>query len=313
MAQYFIHLPVHKISPDNPSSKGFYGLLYRELTARGGEVQFLRRQSVLTVPDGGDGFHFVHQGLVRAPNALNTGLSYLKPFWYADPKGVFGESSIAEAVFDASAIPQNWANGFHRRLVKWHVTPRVSKHTQPQAGQSFGAGHVAVFLQGTSLPVLRAQHMDELAMLRAILRHIPDRPVLVKPHPRNAAPELLEAAAVLARQNPRLQIVEANVHDLLEGAHLCCSVSSSVAVEAMIHEVPVLAFGRTDYHHCAATSASPGGTAAAYRQAVTSQWPFRAFLYWFFRGQCLDPRDPEWFAVLSARMGRWAPDPAPVN
>jgi len=299
-----IHLPKHQIHSGNPSAPGFYGKLYRFLDEQGADVSFHRRYTVEDASQFEAGtFHFVHQGLVRSPNVLNTGLSYFRHFWYADPIGVFGESSIARAKFDPETINPRWARGFFGRMQRWYSGPRKSKHAQPQEKCEFGRGHVAVFLQGPSLPVRRVQNMEEIEMVEALLAGIPEAHILVKCHPRNEDLFTRVQLQALARCHPRLKLVEANVHDMLRGARLSCSISSSVSMEGFLYRVPAMLFGRTDFHHCAVTVEDASDVAYAYDAALGNDWPFEAFLYWFLRENCLDERDKNWLTQLLSRVG----------
>ena len=99
----------------------------------------------------------------------------------------------------------------------------------------------------------RVRYMSEPDMVRMILEGAGGRAVLVKPHPRNPDPGTLAELRGLARSWPNLKLVDANLHDMLTGAAACCSISSSVGIEAMLHKVPSIQFGRTDFHHCAVT------------------------------------------------------------
>lgn len=304
MTGFSIHLPRHLLRRTTPDSPGFYGQLYRALTARGGEVGFCEREYIEAHEAfSPDQFHFVHQGLVRLPNALNTGPSYLPDFWYADPKGVFGDSSISGLRFDPETIPGHRAAKFHGWLRRRIVDRRLSKRSQPKDKHDFGTGHVAVFLQGHSLPVNRAAYMGEVDMVRELLAALPEHRILVKRHPRNDSALTWPVIEDMARGNLRLQLVEAHVHDMLERATLCCSISSSVSAEAMLFRVPVMVFGRTDYHHCVTTVRHVDEIAKGFEAARSTDWPFEAFLFWYFRGQCLDLKAKNWVDKLNDRLG----------
>lgn len=54
--------------------------------------------------------------MVHQANALSTGVAYISPFCYADPVGVFGNSSIAIKPFDADGVDQNEADRLFARL-----------------------------------------------------------------------------------------------------------------------------------------------------------------------------------------------------
>lgn len=304
MKRFVIHLPRHQLLGAPERTSGFYGTLRKDLTAAGAEVRYRERTSLrAAVGYEAEAFHFVHQGLVSAPNVLNTGLSYLPEFWYADPKGVFGFSSLYDEVFEPEHIPEARAEKFASWLRQRTLQRRLSKHAQPMRAQSFEPGGIAVFLQGPSLPVTRAAYVEERDMVRAIVAARGDRPVWIKRHPRNPDPETWDAIAPLVEATEGVTLVDAHVHDLLAAAALCVSVSSSVAVEAMLHDVPSLTFGRVDFHHCTQTVTSLTDVPYAIEAALNTRWPFAPFLFWFFRHHCLDMRADKWTQKLNTRLG----------
>ncbi|PSL17107.1 hypothetical protein [Shimia abyssi] len=308
MPRIVFHLPPHLLQRVPRAAKGFYGELHHALHEAGGHVEFRERAFLRAhVAFEDDAFHFVHQGLVDMPNVLNTGPSYLRDFWYADPKGVFGESSMRSKMFDPSSVRKERAAKYFSWLRERILNKRLSKHRQPDEKVAFDGGHVAVFLQGESLPVLRAGFVSEVEMVAGVIDATPDRPILIKRHPRNEAQESWSDIQAMAADHERVMLVDANVHDILEGAALSCSISSSVSVEGMLHRVPALVFGRTDFHHCAVTVETPLETGRAVASALQTDWPFEAFLFWFFRQNGLDLRSKVWRRTLSERMGQFSP------
>lgn len=108
---------------------------------------------------------------------------------------------------------------------------------------------------------------------------------MVKPHPRNFGPETAEICALLTACHPDVRVTNANLHDIVAGAALTVSISSSVALEGMLHGVPAVLFGLSDLHHCAVTVRKATDWPAALDQAIAREWPFEAFLFWFLRRQ----------------------------
>ena len=307
MPHAILHLPRHQFDRFDPATPGFYGRLWRLLEARGWTVEPRRRARAEMPPEAGErAVHVIHQGVVRQAGVLNAGLSYLPGYWYLDPQGVFGESGIAEARFDPDSVAKTWAEGFAARLRVDLLAKGKTKHAQP-ARRTFEPGGIAVFLQGRSIPVERAAHMSETRMLGAILDGADDVPVWVKPHPRNADPEMRAELERLCKLHPNLSVVDAHVHDLLKAARVTCSLSSSVSFEGLVMGVPAVLFGRTDFHHCAVTLERPRGFAEAMARAEATDWPYARFLAWFLRKQCLSPAHGDWEARVMARMeAAWA-------
>lgn len=255
----------------------FYQVLAAGLRARGARVctEWRDKDAVLGGPD----FHFVHNGAARGDCVLNCAIAYLNPYFYADPRGIYFESSLSDAVFDPDAGPQ--ARVTFEALVAQYVVPRTSRYKQTDQVECFPEGAIAVFLQDWSEPVARARHMDAAAMVDTVIRGAEGRPVIVKPHPRNVGEETVLLLHRLRRRHPDVIVTEANLHDILAAAAVCVTISSSVALEAMLHRRPVVLFGRSDLHHCAETVADPAHWPSALQRALTRDWPFEAFVHWF--------------------------------
>ncbi len=273
-------MPQHMAAPDASELPLFYKLLRQKLAQRGADVRIGVRAAEWQAGGLRPGdFHFVHQGRAQGQRVLNCAVAYLNPFFYADPQGIYFESTTTAARFDPADIPADRAAIFFDTLVADHVTPRRSRYAQPERVQTFPPGAIAVFLQDWSLPVERARYMEAKAMLSAVLAHRDGRPVIVKPHPRNQGVETLELLAML-RDHPDVIVTDANLHDILRQAAVTVSISSSVAVEGMLHRVPAVLFGRSDLHFCAQTVRVPGDWPAALTRAVETDWPYQAFLFW---------------------------------
>jgi hypothetical protein len=297
-----IHLPRHMVEELSDNRPHFYTKLRATLQGAGAQAEIIDRLPGNPVPDPDDGdFHFIHQSSHRQPNVLNTGLAYVAPFWYADPQGIYGDSSVTHAQFDPAAVPRAEADGFHARLYKRLATARQSRYGQPEAVEVFPKGCIAVFLQGVSDLLARSAHVTTRAMVEAVVAHSDGRPVVVKPHPRDADPDALDWLHRLAG-NGALRVTRANIHDILAAAAVTVSVNSAVALEGMIHTRPAVLFGRSDLHHNAVTVADVSAWPEALDQALSQEWPHAQFLHWFLLGAMLNTGHDSFAPRLLARI-----------
>ena len=285
-ARVRLHVPAHMLPDGGEPLPTFYVNLLQGLESLGARTEVVHRDhtSLTAGPSGAD-FDFVHQGHLHRRQALNLGPAYLARFYYVDPKGIFFQSSISDLKFRPQSIPLHRAAEFCATLRRLFVQDRKSRHDQPVEVEHFGTGHIAVFLQNDSDPVLRARHMTTEDMVRTIIHGAEGRPVVIKPHPRNMGPATVDVLDWLISTHPEVRITTANVHDILAGAAVSVSICSSVALEGMLHGVPTILFGRSDLHHCAMTVRKPEEWPAALRAATTRDWPLEAFLLWFLRRQ----------------------------
>ena len=288
-----LHLPGQMMDKDFTKVPHFFKRLLEQLAACGATTTILRRDydQLAAVPEAGH-FDFVHNGRMQRAGALNLGVAYLGRFFYADPMGVYFESTINDLTFDAGAVAAGEAVKFVAYLRREWVDKRISRHPQPGARESFGTGHIAIFLQDWSDPVERARYMDSDTMVRTVVAQAAGRPVVVKPHPRYAGRETQKIRQFLRRNHPEVRVTEANIHDILPGAAVTVSISSSVALEGLLHRVPAVLFGRSDLHHCAQTVQRPEEWPQALQQALSKTWPYDAFLFWFLRQQNIDASRP---------------------
>jgi hypothetical protein len=75
-----------------------------------------------------------------------------------------------------------------------------------------------------------------------------------------------------------------------------------VSLEGMIHRVPSVLFGRSDFHHNACTVAVPADWPAARDRALGDEWPYAAFLWWFLHEQMIRSGSDGMMDVVLARM-----------
>lgn len=297
-ARIRLHLPAHMLDHGAARMPVFYGRIVEGLRMLGAEVDLVHRKIDLLRqgPTGGD-LDLVHATAIGRSQALTLGVAYLDRFHYLDPEGIFFESSLMRARFRPDQVPLAQAQTFLATLRDQYVTPRRSRHVQPDTVEPFGKGHIALFLQDLSDPVERARHMTAAEMVEAVLAHRDGRELVVKPHPRNSGPE---TEAILRRLAglPGVRVTEANLHDILAGAAVSVSISSSVGLEGMLHGVPAVFFGATDLHHAAVIVRRAEDWPAALTQALTSDWPLAQFLLWFLRRRNLDARRPFMDRVL---------------
>jgi len=299
------HVTPQHLASDGEVAGLFYRNLWADFAAAGFRVAAVRRDlSDLSGLEDPGQFHFVHNGRVQHPRVLNTGYGYLGGYWYADPKGVFADSSISDQIFDPAKVRYKPASAFFSRMVRKLVQPRHSRYNQPMDVRQFPAGAIAVFLQGTSDPVDRARHVGASAMVEAVLAHRKGRPVIVKPHPGNQDAETGQIIARLRAEAPEVIVTDANIHDILAAAAVTVSICSAACLEGMLHRKPAVLFGRTDFHHCAQTVQRPGDWPGALERALCQPVPYRKYLYWFFEQNLIDAKGASRFDRILARIER---------
>jgi hypothetical protein len=250
--------------------------------------------------------HVVENGQMQGEGWLNTALAYIEGFWHLDPEGIQAESSAGRAVFDPGAVDEPAARQFLDQLQHRLVTPRKSRFNQPRAAAlGLPQGAVALFLQGRS-----AYHKGRCAlpmerMIQGVAAGAGGRPVLVKPHPKALEEGAAAIAAAMAR-GAKVQVTDANVHDVLAACAVTVSVNSAVAMEGFLHGKPAILFGRSDFPSLVVPAKGEADFPQALAAALGRDWPFARMLHWYYSLHTLELDAPDFeeraFAAF-ARVG----------
>lgn len=297
-----LHLPEGQLSPDGRLP--FYTRLIDGWKARGGKVRLALhdRATAPATVEATPGFHILDHGRLRHPRALNAGVAYVYPFWHLDPWGIRAFSSIGAKAFDAASIPPGPARAFADRLRARLVAGRKSRYAQPPERVALPQGSIAVFLQDEShRDLTETCHLTMDQMLAALTERDDPRPILIKPHPLDTDATRLRALRRLARHDLRVQVVAANIHDLIAAADVVVTINSATGLEAMMQGKPVILCGRADFHHAAITVRSAAELDAALTAAPPGQ-AYDPYLYWYFRQMCLSAQSPTLVEDVLARI-----------
>lgn len=286
----------------------FYGTLAKALEGAGAAVSVvtLDPDRTLARVEADEGFHIVHHARIRHPRVLNAGKAYIEPFFTLDPWGFRLFSSIAAETFRPGPDPLADAAIFDEIRARM-VGGRKSHYEQPDELVSAPDHAIAVFLQTEdNRDVGETCHLTPRHMIKALLERDDPRPVVVKPHPKEKNLETLDWLTRQARKDPRLQVFIGNIHDLLAKSDVVVTINSAVGIEAMLHEKPVVLCGDTDFHHiCEIVTRRRdlnGAIARAEARQAAGQWPFRAYIGWYYGRMCLDPRAPDFGARVMAKL-----------
>ncbi|NEY89427.1 capsular polysaccharide export protein, LipB/KpsS family [Tabrizicola oligotrophica] len=298
IADVTLHVP-EAIRARAWAMRQFYGTLAKALQGEGlaVEVVTLDPERTLARIEADHGFHIVHHARIRHPRVLNAGKAYIEPFFTLDPWGYRLFSSIAAETFRPGPDPDRDAAVFDDIRARM-VGARKSHYEQPAEVIPAPDHCIAVFLQTEdNRDVGETCHLGPRHMIKALLERDDPRPVVVKPHPKEKNLETLDWLTRQARKEPRLQIFLGNIHDLLAKADVVVTINSAVGIEAMLHERPVVLCGDTDFHHiCEVVTRRRDLDAALARaeaRAAAGDWPFRAYIGWYYGRMCHDPRAPD--------------------
>lgn len=238
------------------------------------------------VADGN--LHVVENGRMQGEGWLNAATAYLRGFWHLDPRGVQSESSAFAAVFDPAEVDDAAATLFYHQLRRRDVVPRRSRYHQPrEMATDLPSGAVALFLQGPSAYHAGRCDLPMAEMILAVANGSGGRPVLVKPHPQMPEDGIIAIGRAL-EAGARLQVTEANVHDVLAASVVSVSVNSAVAFDGFLHDKPAILFGRSDFPSLVTRAQGAADFPGALETALATDWPYPKMLHWYFSRHTLE-------------------------
>ncbi len=284
-----LHVPQRVLESDW-ERRQVYVPLIEALTPLGAACTLVphNRDTALAEVAADQAFHIFDRGHIQHPRALNFGSAYIAPFYYLDPIGTRYLSSIGSAAFDPATIDPSAAVAFQAVLYAATAAKRKSRYEQPAEKLVVPQGCIAVFLQAEShRGVSETLYVSMRRMVKALLLRDDPRPIMVKPHPLDIDFDSLGWLLRQSQKDRRLQITYANVHDMLEACSLVVTINSAVGIEAMVHGRPVITCGQADFHRCTEVVRNRDDFDAAIARAEARDWPYAAFLYWFYKQNCL--------------------------
>lgn len=276
-----------------------YGRMGAALAELGITHEFVlhNRDTALAQVQADGDFHIFDHGRVQHPRALNCGSAYIAPYHYLDPIGIRCHSSIGQRPFDPAQVDADQARQFQQQLFETYAAARKSRYDQPEQRIKIPQGCIAVFLQSEShRGVGETLYVRMRKMIKALLARDDPRPIVVKPHPRDVDFDTLGWLGQKSRKDQRLQVIPANIHDILSACSVVVTINSAVGIEAMIHNRPVITCGLADFHHATHVVREAEEFATAIPQAETHPWPHAQYLYWFLQENCI--------SMHSQRLGR---------
>lgn len=240
------------------------------------------------------GYAIVHMKEPRDAQTLCLRRAYHYPFWRLEATNERWRFDVAQAKFDAEAVPAGLAKAFMNRWGEKVLGKGVIRRD----------GYIFMPLQGRLLEHRSFQTMSPLDMIRATLDADPHRNIRVKLHPSEEySLDELRALNDLSEANPRLIVVEDAWQSLVMQCDYVVTQNSSVALNSFFARKQAVLFAGIDFHHIAAPVADLGVEAAFARMKEPAP-DFAAYLFWFFRMQSINGAMEEGVEQVRARFAR---------
>lgn len=237
---------------------------------------------------------------------LNLKLNYLPGFLYADRSGFGGWSEVAGRTFDPATIDLAEAERFltdriERRILAQGLTN--VEQSRSGAVRNLPSGYVLFPLQVPNDIVLRLADIATGSVLDTLRLRSRQQPVVIKLHPRTRDADFVARISALHDPTTGLHVVTDHIHDLIAQAERVVTINSGTGFEALLLGKPVIACGKTDYHHLTTRALTPAHLASALEAAPVT--PERATLarycLWYF-SQMIDLSAPGWDGRIISRL-----------
>lgn len=293
---FYIHLPKNLLGHVQEADGHFYARLAKGLRDLGGAVEFIERAPLNIPPDPFDGnFHFVHQGFHHQQNVLNTGPAYINPYFYADPEGVFGESSLVTEDFDPNAQPLDKAEAFTEKLAERFrfVSDAVDLPKRDA---------IVVLLQPMNEILERTTRIDVRELVRGAVAAAQGEKIIIWSHPAMADEQLADLLGRLDRQRGNVETTTEPVSHVLAKARVTVSYNSPHALEGICLGVPAVFCAKTDLHHNGVACHDMMEIGAAIEKATSREWPHAAFVYWLLFRKMLNGGGPRFVETALRRI-----------
>lgn len=238
------------------------------------------------------------------PNRLHALPSYLWGFWYFDEVGVFANSSLRFARFNAAEVDAAKAEYFFHGVSGYMLRENVSKLGQEvRMKNPMQEAAATVFCQEIDTTGPRQHHLTTEEIIRTTAAACRDEKVYVKPHP-NQSKMGRKAILDIAADYQNVTVSDASVHDLIDAARCVVTQNSAAGFEALMQRRCVITCAKSDYWHATLTPK----TSADLREALVfgpeamADFPFEKYFYWFLGRNCLEPAKADFEKRAWARI-----------
>ncbi|NYT79749.1 hypothetical protein H0A71_22545 [Alcaligenaceae bacterium] len=189
--------------------------------------------------------------IAATPLANRCSLDHQGYAGYASIASNFDAIDAATRNVDTQALVDN-----QQTMYDLYALGNVSKYSQNAKRKAITGDYVFIAMQVSTDPVASLAAVNGITLLRTVANHFRNSStrVLVKRHPYCKSIDVQDTLEILSRDN-LIEISDASVHDLIDGAKTVYAVNSGVGLEALIHVKPVVVTGQCDYAYAVAAQA----------------------------------------------------------
>lgn len=210
-------------------------------------------------------------------HALDARSAYIGPFYKMESETYRQDFRTTGKQFRPAKIDPEVA---HRFFGNWQKN--VIGHPEPAY-----LGAVLIPLQGKLTRCRVGQSMSPIEMIKATLFHDNKRKIILKKHPREAYSDEEQHALDQILENPRAELVDADINNLLAGCDYVVAQNSSVALKGLFHRKPGILFAHCEFHH-AFQSVQYTSLETCFERVLAHPPAYEKYLFWYLQRNCIN-------------------------
>jgi hypothetical protein len=238
------------------------------------------------------GYALFHMTEPFGARCLTLRRAYFYPFWQIEATAGRGRFDVARKSFEPGTVEPAQAKAFVRR---WRPKLLGDRRITSE-------NFVFMPLQGRLSEHRSFQAMSPLDMIAATLEALPRHRIVATLHPKESYSDAdLVALDKLSQAHHRFRLASEAGEDLLSRCKYVVTQNSALALTGFFAEKPAVLFAEIDFHHIAG-SVPKLGLAPAFDRLGAQSPDFAAYLFWFFRLNCINGGAPEAEGQILARL-----------
>ena len=220
---------------------------------------------------GRDGRALFHMGPATNRDGLTFRLAYVYPFWKIEKTAKRWDFEIAGEKFDQSlidpAIAKDFVDRARRRLFGWMTDSQNVRDV------------IYVPLQGWLLHHRSHQKCSPIDMVHQVVETFPFDRIEITMHPRASYSKAeLDALHEAINGHSLARISYDSPKAVIPSSKLVVTQNSTSAFQGLFFNLPVVLFGKSDFHHASRTLENIGEDRPNHEK----------FLYWFLQEKSIN-------------------------
>ena len=209
--------------------------------------------------------------------ALDVRGTPIGPFYRMEKEADRARYRLVDRAFQPAKLPRQQANSFYKIWQRLLI---------PDAPAPF-AGAVLIPLQGKLLKRRSQQAMSPVEMIKATIKHEPNRPIWLKLHPNETYTDA-EMQALAALCDDRVRLIDVDLDTALKGCDYIVTQNSSVLLHGLFYGRPAIVFADCEFHHPFQSVRRGVPVDQAFARVLEDVPDFAKYAYWYLQLNCIN-------------------------